>query len=94
MNISVAVAYDFDGDGDMDLFVGSRSVPYHYGVTPQSYLYHNDGTGHFTDVTAAMNTEYMKCRHGNRSSMGRCNRRQQKGTNHNRRMDGDKNIQL
>ena len=24
-----------------------------YGVTPQSYLYHNDGNGHFTDVAAA-----------------------------------------
>ncbi|MFL5811801.1 MAG: FG-GAP-like repeat-containing protein, partial [Flavisolibacter sp.] len=50
MNISVAVAQDYDGDGDMDLFVGSRSVPYQYGVTPQSYLFQNDGQGHFKDV--------------------------------------------
>ena len=55
MNISVAVNYDYDGDGDEDLFVGSRSIPYNYGVTPQSYLYQNDGKGHFTDVTQAMN---------------------------------------
>lgn len=55
MNISVAAANDFDGDGDLDLFVGSRSVPYNYGVTPQSYLYVNDGHGHFTDKAAAMN---------------------------------------
>ena len=54
MNISVAVPYDFDGDGDVDLFVGGRSVPYAYGVTPQSYLYQNDGQGHFRDVTAAL----------------------------------------
>ncbi len=45
MNISVAVNYDYDGDGDEDLFVGSRSVPYHYGETPQSYVYNNDGKG-------------------------------------------------
>ena len=32
MNISVAVSYDYDGDGDEDLFIGSRSVPYHYGI--------------------------------------------------------------
>ncbi len=51
MNISVATAYDFDGDGDEDLFVGSRSVPYVYGQTPQSYLYENDGKGHFKDFT-------------------------------------------
>ena len=55
MNISVAVAYDFDGDGDEDLFVGSRSVPFAYGVTPQSYLYLNDGQGHFTDVAPQLN---------------------------------------
>ncbi|HEX2607024.1 MAG TPA: VCBS repeat-containing protein, partial [Flavisolibacter sp.] len=51
MNIAVAVAHDFDGDGDQDLFVGSRSVPFQYGATPQSYLYQNDGSGHFTDIT-------------------------------------------
>ena len=55
MNISVAIANDFDGDGDEDLFIGSRSVPFNYGLTPQSYLYRNDGQGHFTDVTQAMN---------------------------------------
>jgi hypothetical protein len=50
MNISVAVANDYDEDGDIDLFIGSRSVPYAYGITPQSYLFQNDGSGHFTDV--------------------------------------------
>jgi len=60
MNISVAVANDYDGDGDEDLFVGSRSVPYSYGVTPQSYIYNNDGQGHFTDVTPQLNPEIGK----------------------------------
>ena len=57
MNIAVAIAYDFDGDGDLDLFVGSRSVPLSYGVSPKSYLYRNDGKGHFSDVTDLMNPE-------------------------------------
>ncbi|MGV3528970.1 MAG: VCBS repeat-containing protein [Flavisolibacter sp.] len=51
MNIAVAAAYDYDGDGDEDIFVGSRSVPRIYGQTPKSYLYENDGNGHFKDVT-------------------------------------------
>ncbi|HEX7980813.1 MAG TPA: VCBS repeat-containing protein, partial [Gemmatimonadaceae bacterium] len=51
-NGGCVAAGDFDGDGHPDLFVGSRSVPGHYGVSPKSHLLKNDGTGRFTDVTA------------------------------------------
>ena len=50
MNISIAISYDFDGDGDEDLFAGGRSVPFNYGVSPQSYLYQNNGHGQFADI--------------------------------------------
>jgi hypothetical protein len=60
MNISVAAAYDYDEDGDIDLFVGGGSVPYNYGVTPRSYLYKNDGNGHFADEAEAMNQMISK----------------------------------
>ncbi|WP_373515603.1 VCBS repeat-containing protein [Persicitalea sp.] len=50
MNTAVAAPYDFDGDGDLDIFVGSRSYPKKYGLTPPSYLYENDGKGQFRDV--------------------------------------------
>jgi len=50
MNISVATSYDYDSDGDEDLFVGARSVPFVYGQVPKSYLFENDGKGHFKDV--------------------------------------------
>ncbi len=50
-NIAVAIAHDYDADGDMDLFVGGRSMSYNYGISPVSYIYENDGKGHFTDVT-------------------------------------------
>ena len=49
MNTSVVVSCDYDGDGDLDLFVGSRSTPLVYGISPKNYLYQNDGHGKFTD---------------------------------------------
>lgn len=55
MNISIAVAGDFDQDGDQDLFVAGRSIPYNYGEVPRSYIFINDGKGHFADQTARLN---------------------------------------
>ncbi|MDB4900153.1 MAG: ASPIC/UnbV domain protein, partial [Gemmatimonadetes bacterium] len=53
-NGSCVVAGDFDGDGHVDLFIGGRVVANKYGVSPKSHLLHNDGHGHFTDVTSAI----------------------------------------
>jgi hypothetical protein len=50
MNVSVAIENDFTGDGYPDLFIGSRSFPQEYGTDPISYLFVNDGQGHFTDI--------------------------------------------
>lgn len=52
MNIAIALAHDVDADGDLDLFVGSRSTPQQYGISPISYLYENNGSGKFTDIAA------------------------------------------
>src|SRR6185437_11114706 len=52
MNTAVAVACDFNHDGHPDLFIGGRSEPREYGATPPSFLYLNDGQGHFKDITA------------------------------------------
>ncbi|CAM4186075.1 VCBS repeat-containing protein [Zobellia nedashkovskayae] len=38
---------DFDGDGFVDLFIGNRSIPGGYGLSPTSYILKNDGTGRF-----------------------------------------------
>jgi len=56
-NVGAVVAADFDGDGDVDLFVGGRSVPQNYGLSPRSYVYINDGKGKFTDMAEKMNPD-------------------------------------
>jgi len=50
-NTSTVAPGDFDGDGDMDLFIGGRSIPGVYGLSPRSFLLENDGNGRFFDVT-------------------------------------------
>ena len=57
MNCGVAAAYDFNHDGFLDLFVGSLSTPKEYGVAPSSFLYVNDGNGHFTDIAKTKNPD-------------------------------------
>ncbi|MGZ3849722.1 MAG: VCBS repeat-containing protein [Flavisolibacter sp.] len=50
MNIAVAASQDFNGDGYPDLFIGARSYPGVYGMDPESFVFINDGKGHFTDI--------------------------------------------
>lgn len=57
MNTGAAAAHDFDKDGDLDLFVGGKSVPREYGLAPTSFIYVNDGQGHFTDMAATKNRD-------------------------------------
>jgi hypothetical protein len=57
MNISVAIANDINSDGFPDLFIGSRSFPQVYGVDPTSFIFLNDGQGHFTDIAKTKNPE-------------------------------------
>ncbi len=52
--------FDFNKDGFVDCFIGGRTTPFVYGKIPPSYLFQNDGKGHFKDVTAT----YMKALSG------------------------------
>jgi enediyne biosynthesis protein E4 len=49
---SVVKILDINGDGAMDIFVGSRVIPFLYGVNASSFILINDGQGNFTDGTS------------------------------------------
>jgi enediyne biosynthesis protein E4 len=57
MNTAIAIAADFNHDGYPDLFIGGRSQPREYGTSPRSFLFINDGKGHFTDIAATKNPD-------------------------------------
>ena len=56
-NVGAVVNFDIDGDGDQDLFVGSRNTPFAYGVSPDSYVYLNDGKGKFKNVSSSVSAD-------------------------------------
>ncbi|MGB0376379.1 MAG: VCBS repeat-containing protein [Flavobacteriaceae bacterium] len=49
-NTGTVAVGDFDSDGFDDIFVGNRSVPGNYGISPISFLLRNNGTGGFIPV--------------------------------------------
>ncbi len=57
MNIGAAITDDFNYDGFPDLFIGGRSDSRNYGIDPTSYLFINDGKGHFTDIAKTKNPD-------------------------------------
>ena len=52
-------AADFDRDGDLDLFVGGRSIPGQYPLSPKSRLLVNE-EGIFTDATEQLSPELLQ----------------------------------
>ncbi|MDG2371944.1 MAG: VCBS repeat-containing protein [Flavobacteriaceae bacterium] len=49
-NGSIVAAHDIDNDGYDDLFVGSRSIPGGYGLSPHSYIIKNTRDGNFEPI--------------------------------------------
>jgi hypothetical protein len=51
---SFILSHDIDADGDLDLIVGTRAVPFSYGVPTGLQIWENDGQGIFTEVTTEL----------------------------------------
>lgn len=51
INASKIDAVDFNNDGAMDILISADAVASDFGKTPNQYLFQNNGSGHFTDVT-------------------------------------------
>jgi len=50
-NGSCVSASDYDHDGDLDIFLGTRTVARQYGTPADQYIFENDGTGQFKNVS-------------------------------------------
>lgn len=57
---SVVKVSDYDQDGDLDLFVGTRSKLFGYGMPVNGYVLNNNGKGIFQDVTKEIASELLK----------------------------------
>ncbi len=61
VNASKVAAMDFDKDGDLDITISSDLVPWEFGKTPEQYIFENDGTGSFRNITNEFASEFQFC---------------------------------
>lgn len=54
------LSLDFDKDGDLDLIVGSRAIPFAYGIPTAMQIWENDGRGSFREISNKLNPELSK----------------------------------
>ncbi len=59
LNASKVKATDIDLDGDLDLTISADLVPWEFGQTPAQYVFENNGSGGFEDITASFASEFQ-----------------------------------
>jgi hypothetical protein len=59
LNASKVKAVDIDNDGDTDIVITSNLIPWQFGKTPKQYIFQNDGTGNFADVTVKFGSDFQ-----------------------------------
>ncbi|WP_289060818.1 VCBS repeat-containing protein [uncultured Zobellia sp.] len=60
LNTSKIDAVDFDNDGHKDIVITADQIPHEFGITPLQYIFKNDGTANFTDVSQTFGQEFQK----------------------------------
>ena len=60
MSTSSFALSDYDNDGDVDIFIAGRVIPLSYGIPASSYIFQNDGTGKFKDITIDIAPELLE----------------------------------
>lgn len=65
INASSLTACDWNSDGAIDLIISSNGTPQQFGKSAKQYLFQNDGSGQFTDVTDAIAPEFGTMGHVN-----------------------------
>ncbi len=59
VNASSVNAVDIDNDGDKDVCITANLVPHQFGKTPQQYIFENDSSGNFTDITTEFAPDFQ-----------------------------------
>ncbi|NND12138.1 MAG: VCBS repeat-containing protein, partial [Flavobacteriaceae bacterium] len=57
LNASSISVIDLENDGDLDILITSDLIPWQFGITPEQYLFENDGKGNFTDISSSFGKE-------------------------------------
>jgi hypothetical protein len=54
------LSHDIDKDGDLDLIIGSRAIPFAYGLPAGLQIWENDGRGSFREISNNLNPNLSK----------------------------------
>lgn len=58
INASAVRAIDIDNDGDIDILISSNTAPGKFGETAGNYIFQNDGSGVFKDITVSFSIDF------------------------------------
>lgn len=58
LNASKVSVVDLENDGDQDICILANVKPHQFGITPKQYIFKNNGSGQFTDVTDELSQDF------------------------------------